>query len=97
MMNDLSFEQELSQNTINIPRAALSFARSIAYPTLDIQVYLNHLNDLSVTASGRVRATASLVDRIDSLSEYLFYEMNFQGARGNGPGNPGDYSNPEIS
>lgn len=96
-MNDLSFEQELSQNTINIPRAALSFARSIAYPALDIQIYLNHLNGLAATARDRVRTPASLVDRIDSLSEYMFYELNFQGARGNGPGNPGDYRNPENS
>lgn len=75
------FQDELNQPTINIPRAALCFARSIAYPTLDISFYLSRLDSLADAARPHVEAEHSMTGQVDALSDFLFTQMNFRGNR----------------
>lgn len=96
-MDDQTFVNELNQPTINVPRAALSFARSLAYPDLDIDYYLARLDRLAEGARPGVTAASTLEDRADALSEYLFSKMNFRGAGGNGQAENLDYTHPENS
>lgn len=91
------FHNELKQKTINIPRAALAFARSLAYPTLNMNEYLDQIKDLSEASRTHVRIKDPIPEQIDALSDFLFFQLNFRGARGTGIGDPGDYSNPENS
>jgi regulator of sirC expression with transglutaminase-like and TPR domain len=80
-MNDITFQEELSQQTINIPRAALSFARSIAYPALNIDHYLSRLDQLTESAGQDQASCKSFDERVDALSDFLFYQKDFQGNR----------------
>ena len=80
-MKRLSFVDELNQSTINIPRAALLYARSIAYPALDVEKYLSQIDALTASARERVEEWAALNDRVDALSDFLFYQESFRGNR----------------
>lgn len=80
-MNTLTFVDELNQSTVNIPRAALIFARSIAYPQLEVDNYLAILERMVLQARGAVHEQANIQDKIDALSDYLFYQMDFRGNR----------------
>lgn len=81
-MNDmtLTFRQELNQQTINLPRAALLFARAIAYPALDVDAYLDQIQHLAETARPALVTCETLSERVDALSDFLF---NISGFRGN--------------
>jgi regulator of sirC expression with transglutaminase-like and TPR domain len=78
-----TFQEELKQPTINVPRAALSFARSVAFPNIDVGKYLNRLDEMAEAVRPRVEACSSLPDRAEVLSDYLFYQMNFRGNHDN--------------
>jgi len=91
------FAVELNRSPIDLPRAALVFARSIAYPALDVEAYLGRLDDLAEAARPQVEACTALAERAEVLSEFLFYQAGFHGARGGKPGSPDDYYNPENS
>jgi regulator of sirC expression with transglutaminase-like and TPR domain len=80
-IEDTAFQEELNQTAINVPRAALAFARSIAYPNLDIPFYLSRLDALAETARPRVSEAKTLAERVDALSDFLFYKQNFRGNR----------------
>lgn len=82
-MDDLTFADEINQPTINLPRAALRIARSVAYPALDIDFYLARIDALAEYARPRMAACHSLSDRVDALADFLFYEMEFRGNRDN--------------
>lgn len=90
MIDEITFRDELSQPTINIPRAALCLARSIAYPSLDINFYVARLNTLAEHASSFVTAAQTVSDKVDALSEYFFTQLNFRGNRT-------DYNDPRNS
>jgi regulator of sirC expression with transglutaminase-like and TPR domain len=89
-MDDLTFQDELNQTVINLPRAALRFAQCIAYPALNVETYLARIDGLAEAACDFIDTTAPLAERVDALSEYLFYRMNFRGNRQ-------DYNDPENS
>lgn len=91
------FREEINQPTVNIARAALSFARSLAYPTLDIDQYLFNLDALAQEAIRSSSSDAPLAERIDALSDFLFYQKNFRGARGVGYESQKDYAHPDNS
>jgi regulator of sirC expression with transglutaminase-like and TPR domain len=99
MHNADPFANEINRPTIDLPRAALVFARSIAFPALDVETYLARLDALAEAARPQVEAAQAqgLAERAEALSDFLFYQMNFRGARDNQPGAPGDYHNPENS
>lgn len=78
-MNILSFQQEINQPTIDIPRAALQYARSIAYPFISVDDYLRRLDHMADAARPRLARVKSLEEKAEALSEFLFDENNFQG------------------
>lgn len=78
-MTDHTFRQELEKATINIPRAALQFAKEIAYPDLDVDQYLAQLDRLAGTVRREIPAGASMREQARSLSSLLFEEIGFQG------------------
>lgn len=80
-MAELTFQDEINQATINIPRAALLFSRSIAYPSLDVDFYLSRFNTLAETIHPLFAARSNLEERLDVLNNFLFYQMNFRGNR----------------
>ncbi len=63
------FIDELNKTSLDIPRTALAFARSIAYPSLDIEDYLNRLDIMVEQARRSVLPYPLIDDRIDALSE----------------------------
>jgi regulator of sirC expression with transglutaminase-like and TPR domain len=82
-MNRHTFNEEISQLTINLPRAAMVYARAIAYPDLDVDSYLARIEVLADQARAHIQSSRRLADRIDGISDYLFYQANFQGNREN--------------
>lgn len=78
-MSDFSFQVEINRPQINIPRAMLCFAREIAYPTLDIQRYLDLLARLCQDASISIPGRLSTNERAEALSDFLFIQRRFQG------------------
>lgn len=80
-MKSLTFVDELNQSTVNIPRAALLFARSIAYTDLDVEYYLRRIEALADAVRPEVNCWQSLEDRADALSDFLFDKMEFRGNR----------------
>jgi regulator of sirC expression with transglutaminase-like and TPR domain len=82
-MNRQTFTEEISQATINLPRAALLYARAIAYPNLDVEGYLARIDELSSQAQVHLKGSHSLADRVDGLSDFLFYQANYQANREN--------------
>ena len=76
---DIHFLEALNKPSINIPRAALGFARSIAYPKLDVPAYLARLDALADAARPYVQDAGSLTERTDALSTFLFDKMQYRG------------------
>jgi regulator of sirC expression with transglutaminase-like and TPR domain len=88
--NDLTFSDELNQPTIDLPRAALRLARSIAYPVLDVNSYLARIQALADQARPTLPVQKPLEERVDALSDFLFNQVGFHGDRKH-------YDNPENS
>jgi regulator of sirC expression with transglutaminase-like and TPR domain len=94
-MDDWQFSEEISKPAINVPRAALSFARSLAYPRLDIENYLSRLDRLADEARPLIPSAAPLPERVDALSYFLFEQKNYRGARGTNDSTIFDYTHPD--
>jgi len=90
LMVATSFKAEVAKSTIDVPRAALSFAREIAYPDLDIASYLKRLDQLAASAWVHVAAFQTPSAQANALAETLFTQIGFQGNRQN-------YSDPRNS
>lgn len=86
----LTFREELNQQTINLPRAALLYARAIAYPDLDVAYYLNRLHRLAEAARPELVRCSTLDSKVDALADFLFADVGFQG-------NLNDYYDPRNS
>jgi regulator of sirC expression with transglutaminase-like and TPR domain len=83
----LTFKEELNRPAINVPRAALLFARTIAYPNLDVGGYLAQLDHLAMVARPALARCVTLSERVDALAELLFLDLDFRGDR-NDPDDP---------
>lgn len=90
MIDAISFRDEINQPTINIPRAALRLARSIAFPVLDVDHYVTQLDALAKAAQPAITAAKDFRERVDILSDFLYYQMQFRGNRD-------DYHDPHNS
>ncbi len=75
----MDFQNEIRQFPINLPRAALTLARAVAYPDLDIPHYLAQLNSLAEAARTAVSPHESVLAQADALAAFLFKEQRFQG------------------
>jgi regulator of sirC expression with transglutaminase-like and TPR domain len=78
-MTEWLYEDELRLAELNVPRAALQFARTLAYPDLDVAGYMAVLHDLSETAAERVDLSQPVTRQAQQLAGYLFGELGFRG------------------
>jgi regulator of sirC expression with transglutaminase-like and TPR domain len=78
-MPEQSFRAEIDRSPINLTRAALLFAQSIAYPGLDVNAYLERLDWLARMASRVIPSRAFFGQRADALAEFLFQKLDFRG------------------
>lgn len=76
------FERVISvpEDEINLAEAALILA-SDAYPELDVSFYLERLDEMAEQVRGRIANDRAPRAIIETLSEYLFDELEFQGNR----------------
>ncbi|GBL18899.1 hypothetical protein LBMAG37_07040 [Anaerolineae bacterium] len=86
----MSFKTAVRQQTIDVPSAALEFARSIAYPDLDVAHYLTELDELARAAQSSIGHHLETAARARALAAFLFQDEGFTG-------NTADYGNPANS
>jgi regulator of sirC expression with transglutaminase-like and TPR domain len=86
-MENFRFQDELRQAPVNLPRAALRFAREIAYRSLDLYRYLARLDHLARSARNFMDPDAPVHTQTDSLADFLFRQLGFAG-------NTSDYNDP---
>lgn len=67
---------------INLAEAALLIAK-MAYPELDMDLYLRRLDEMAVAVGTHLREDDSLVRTMAELNRYLFEEQGFAGNREN--------------
>ncbi|MCB8944190.1 MAG: tetratricopeptide repeat protein [Ardenticatenaceae bacterium] len=84
-MHEWTLQDELRLTPLNLSRAALCFARDIAYPGLDIGRYVRQLNDLAESARLAIPTKDPIAIRAELLSSFLFQQAGFRG-------NQDDYS-----
>ncbi len=89
-MNEWTFRDEIRITPLNVPRAALQYARQIAYPTLNIPYYMLKFEELAMAAQATMVMTHSLYEKATRLAEFLFVQEGFEG-------NDTDYGNPQNS
>lgn len=89
-MKGITFQDELSRTAINLPGAALRFAKEIAYPDLPVEAYLERLDRLTEAARLALGESATVRERADALADFLFDQQGFQG-------NAADYQDPRNS
>lgn len=82
-MGQWMFRDELQLQEINVPRAALQLARTIAYPQLNVADYMGKLHELSEEATDHVAFDAPSPQQSEQLAAYLFRRLGFRGNRNN--------------
>lgn len=85
-----TFQDVIHAEPIDVPRAALCFAREIAYPELDVDAHLTRLDGLANAAWFHILPQHSLAEQAEALADFLFIQERFQG-------NAGEYSDPRNS
>ncbi len=89
-MGKWMFQDELQLAEINVARAALQVAKTIAYPNLNVATYMAKLHELSELASDYVHPSDPVGLQADRLAAFLSEEAGFQG-------NTADYNDPRNS
>jgi regulator of sirC expression with transglutaminase-like and TPR domain len=89
-MDEWDFAAEISRTPLDVARAALCFARAIAYPELDVARSLADLADLARAVRTAVPASAPISQKAVLLAEFLFQTRGFRG-------NVDDYGDPRNS
>lgn len=74
-----TLRDEWQLDEVNVPRAALLIARELAYPDLDITIYLQQVSELADRAADQVPSDVPVVDRAERLADYLFSSLGFAG------------------
>lgn len=90
MSQEWTFRDEINLDTVNLPRAALQFARDIAYPSLNVTYYLLQIEELAQEAERQMRMGDQTAVRAEMLSEFLFQRAGYHG-------NLTDYNTPQNS
>ena len=86
----MSFEAAVHQQIIDVPSAALEFAKSMAYPDLDVAHYLVELDELARAAQSSIDRHTEIAARARALAFFLFQDQGFAG-------NTADYGSPANS
>jgi regulator of sirC expression with transglutaminase-like and TPR domain len=89
-MAEGSFQEEIGKPKVDLPVAALLFAKEIAYPNLDITQSLALLDGLTSWARQLIDLEKPLIIKIRTLSDFLFDRFGFRG-------NTADYEDPRNS
>lgn len=89
-MGQWLFQDELELAEINVPRAALQFAKAIGYPNLQVVDYMSRLHEIGEEAEEYVAQSGELRRQAEILSAFLFRDIGFQG-------NTADYNDPRNS
>jgi len=84
-----TFKAEVGSESLNVARAALLFARGVAYPDLRPSHYIARLDNWADGAS-RTMTAARAIQRTRQLFEFMFDEVGLQGNRD-------DYTDPRNS
>ncbi len=79
MKNYSAFREAVSQPILDVPKAALCFAKGIAYPDLDVAEYLQRLRKLGEDAAEVISPYLPVFSRAEKLADFLFSERGFQG------------------
>lgn len=82
-MGKWRFRDELALAQINVPRAALQFARAIAYPDLDVATYMMLLSEISEVAGESMDYGQHIFHQAKQLADTLFNRFQFRGNREN--------------
>lgn len=90
MIDELTYEDEINFEPIWVPRAALRYAQAIAYPDLDIDGYLESIQQLAERARENIPLGAQPRVQGEALAEFLFQQLGFKGDTTN-------YSDPKNS
>jgi regulator of sirC expression with transglutaminase-like and TPR domain len=88
-MDDLTFQHELGQLPIDLTRAALGLARGLAYPTIDVNHYMQRIKALAEAARLFVPEDSSRAQAL-ALADFLFNKVGLAG-------NKADYWDPRNS
>jgi regulator of sirC expression with transglutaminase-like and TPR domain len=75
----LTFQTEIQAEPIHLTRAALCYAREIAYPALEIDLYLAQLDELVENARQATSTGDSVLLRARAVADYLFQNLGFAG------------------
>lgn len=74
-----AFQKLLAQPVLDLPTAALHYARNIAYPDLNIAKTLAQIDLLAADARHIISSQTSLRDQAETVSTYLFAQCGFRG------------------
>ncbi len=89
-MDVQTFQDEIRQKPIHLSRAALRLASEIAYPGLDVGYYVNRLDHMAETARRFIIPGHTHAEQAETLADYLFTHLEFQG-------NQREYDDPRNS
>lgn len=78
-MTEWTFRDEIRLQPFHLPRAALLFAQEIAYPNLDISLYLGRLTDLVSLARSVIKSGDPVAVQAELLATFLFQQSGFRG------------------
>jgi regulator of sirC expression with transglutaminase-like and TPR domain len=78
-MTEPTFNEEIQKIPIDLTRAALRFAKSIAYPELDVDLYANLIEGLGNWAIKTLTEVHRKRDQAKELSQFLFQQLGFRG------------------
>jgi len=74
-----TFAAEIKTDPIIVPRAALLFAREIAYPGLDIQAAMLRIDALAESARAHLLDHQPAIEQAEALVDFLFIRNRFRG------------------
>jgi regulator of sirC expression with transglutaminase-like and TPR domain len=89
-LNMSSFKREVRQAEPDLARAALLYAREMAYPNLVPSNYIAQLDSWADTVQRRLNRTDTILTRVGHLADFMFGELHFKG-------NTVDYIDPRNS
>ncbi len=78
-MPEQTFAAVIKAAPINVPRAALLYAREIAYPGLDVGTVLARIDALAESAQGLLLDHQPAIEQAESLVDFLFIQNRFRG------------------
>lgn len=78
-MSQQAFAALINAEPINVPRAALHFAREIAYPKLDVEQALLRIDDLAEAGQSFIPSRQSHIEQAEALVDFLFIRERFRG------------------